>query len=96
MISTCTVRTPNAARYLKALCRHWAHHLPVEQSDTHGRVEFPVALGLFTVESDTLTLRLEGPEEVFDRMEAGVGDHLRRFAFREPDLVIAWTRTPAA
>jgi len=91
--SECRVITPLAARYLKALCRHWAHHLPVAYDETRGRVEFPRGIGEFRVEGpDLLVMHLECPDlDSLSYMEKGVGDHLARFAFREKPP-IDWQR----
>lgn len=87
------VPTASARRYLTALCKHWAHHLPTETTtgggdmDT-GRVEFPAGVGVFEADSDTLVMRLTcNDAEALAALETGVGKHLTRFAFREkPDI----------
>jgi len=94
------VLTASARKYLVALCKHWAHHLPTEtitgggHLDT-GRVEFPSGVGVFEADDAVLVMHLTCPDaETLAALETGVRNHLARFAFRE-NLDIIWLRQAA-
>lgn len=91
-VSTTTVTTEHASKYLQQLCKHWSHKMVTEFDAGHGRVDFPSGAQLFLEASDAgLSLKLDAPDESLARMEGVVADHLNRFAFRET-LVFAWSK----
>ena len=47
-------------------------------------------------EPQALTAALDAPEDVLERMQGVVADHLNRFAFREGELDFRWERLDAA
>jgi uncharacterized protein len=100
-VSTASVPTGNASRYLQQLCKHWAHNLVVEFDSTQGRVTFPKDArgaewpgdGVFTMAAgaDTLTCRIEATSAgQLEGLKGAVERHLNRFAFREGELVFDW------
>jgi len=96
------VATANANRYLQQLCKHWAHHLPVELSSDRGDVTFPKNLrgaddpgdataAFYSVESG-LKIEIHATSmEQLERLKGVIAQHLDRFAFREAPLVFDWT-----
>ena len=85
-----TIRTADGGRYMRQLCRHFAHKLPVREDGDTGTVEFSIGVCSMAVADDALVLRCASPdarsaEELCDVIER----HLVRFAWREP-LVIEW------
>ena len=100
--STASVPTAQASRYLQQLCKHWAHNLAVEFDSTQGRVAFPQdgrggpwpGDGLFTMvaQPEALLCRIEAsaPGQL-EGLKSAVERHLNRFAFREGELVFAWS-----
>ena len=93
--SEARVAMDQPARYLGQLCKHFAHKLPVELSETTGRITFP-ATGVcrLTAEDGSLLLQAESPGlEALAQVEDVIARHLVRFAFREPPT-ITWTRLP--
>ena len=83
------ISTAHASRYLQQLCKHWSHKFPVEFTPEHGRIAMPTAVCELDARAEGLTLRLEAADDVLERMEGVVAEHLKRFAFRE-DLQIEW------
>jgi uncharacterized protein len=99
--STVCVPTAHASRYLQQLCKHWAHNLAVEFSETTGAVTFPRnARGADWPGDATLALQVreDGLECSLDASAAGqlealkaaVSRHVERFAFREAPLAFDW------
>jgi hypothetical protein len=94
MQSLASVPTASAARYMTQLCKHWAHKFPVAFDETSGRIELPLGLCHLTAGPGVLGLALEAQDEAgLTRLEDVVASHVNRFAFREGELVFAWTRT---
>ena len=93
MESHASLKTDKAARYLAQLCKHWGHRFPARFDDAMGVVELPA--GPLTLTADggelRLTLKVADPEQVA-RLEDVVTSHLARFAFREGEIKLAWTR----
>ena len=40
LVSIATTQTPQAARYLTQLCKHFQHRLPVTLEERHGHIAF--------------------------------------------------------
>lgn len=90
-VSTSTVATAHASKYLQQLCKHWSHKFAVEFTAEHGRVPFSdTAEVTFAADANALcvTLSVAEPSQL-ERYETVVADHLKRFAFRE-ELHITW------
>ncbi|MEO3473352.1 DUF2218 domain-containing protein [Roseomonas sp. CAU 1739] len=92
--SEARVTTAAPRRYLGQLCKHFQHKLPVELSETQGRIDFP--MGVCTLDAEALPGALlmcaaATDEASLTRLEEVVGRHLERFAFREP-LTVLWVR----
>ncbi|MET0528142.1 MAG: DUF2218 domain-containing protein [Microvirga sp.] len=88
---TAQVPTPNGARYLQQLCKHWSHKLDVRLTENEGIVHFPNAVATMRADSIGLTVTVEAEEaETLERMKGVVASHLDRFAFREAPLPFQW------
>jgi hypothetical protein len=92
--SNARVATANASRYLQQVCKHWSHKFAVEFTPERGRVPFADdRLCRFEADSQTLTMRLEAPDdESLARLQGVVVDHVKRFAFREDLGEVTWWR----
>lgn len=96
-----TVPTSHGSRYLQQLCKHWAHNLTVEFTDTHGSVVFPKdargadypgdATVTFGDSEAGLAIRIDAsaPDQL-EALKGAVERHLDRFAFREAPLSYDW------
>jgi hypothetical protein len=93
-VSQARAATSSASRYLVQLCKHWSHKFPVEYTPAWGRVPFPSgAVCTFEARDGSLAMTVDAPdEETLVRMQTVVGEHLKRFAFREDLGEINWTR----
>ena len=90
--TTARVPTANSGRYLRQLCKHWAHKLDVAFTAEEGTVRFPEAVAVMRAEPEALVVTIEGAETaVVDRMKAVVSSHLDRFAFKEAPLAFDWS-----
>lgn len=83
--------TPNGRKYLVQLCKHFAHKIEVEYTETEGRCVLPPGPALLSADDTGLTAKVEAADEAgLARSRHIIDDHLRRFAFREePEFV--WT-----
>lgn len=94
LIATAQVPTPNAAKYLVQLCKHFAHKVPAEWSDTSGWADLPggrveMQSGLGSLEFVIRSSDVDGLEKACFIVE----DHVLRFGFREKLAALAWERT---
>jgi len=84
--------TARASRYLQALCKHFAHKVPVSYDTATGRAEMPFGLLSMHASANTLHLEVEATDGTsLDRMKHVVEAHLVRFAFRERLEELDWS-----
>lgn len=84
------VRTALAGKYLRQLCKHFAHKVRSEYDDAAGRVEFPPGLCHMTADADALRFYCQSASpQGLQVMQGIIDSHLQRFAWRE-DLVLSW------
>lgn len=99
--STARVPTASGSRYLRQLCKHWAHNLAVEFDEARGKVTFPregrggtwagEGVATFVAEPDTLVCTIVASEPgQLEGLKGAVQRHLDRFAFREAPLSFDW------
>ncbi|MDO8410438.1 MAG: DUF2218 domain-containing protein [Phenylobacterium sp.] len=89
--STASVATAHAHRYMVQLCKHFGHKVTAEFDDQVGRIAFPMGETRLAVAPEALELSAQAntPEDLV-RLEDVIASHLKRFAFREPDLAVDW------
>ena len=91
-IARANVPTANGGKYVRQLCKHWAHKLDVELEGDTGVVRFPDAVATMAGGADAIRIELSGIDaETVERMKGVIERHLDRFAFREAPLAYAWT-----
>ncbi len=90
-VSTAIVTTEHASKYLQQLCKHFGHKVPVEFTSEEGHVSLPFGSCQLRASADALTLQATGGSGDIGRLEAFLGSHLERFAFRE-NPEINWRR----
>ncbi|MBY8978024.1 DUF2218 domain-containing protein [Rhodobacteraceae bacterium NNCM2] len=81
--STATISSTRASGYLQQLCKHFGHKIPVEYTESDGRIELPFGTCRLKASDNVLTMTVEGAPDDIARLEKVIGDHLARFAFRE-------------
>jgi len=90
MISQSIVQTPNASKYMKQLCNHFAHKLKVAVQEDTSSIEFPMGKCTLTVENDNLIVCCETDDvEGQERMQFAVEKHFKQFAWRE-EIEFVW------
>ncbi len=95
MRSSSTVVTGNAARYMSQLCKHFGHRVPTVLGERESQIAFEAGQVYLRASPATLMIRVEAADsEGLVRLEGVVASHLKRFAFREPELAVAWSRAP--
>ena len=83
--------TPNAARYLQQLCKHFAHKVDVRYDDTRGEADLPPGLAILTATPEALRVEISAADEQgLELPRHIIDDHLGRFAFREAFTGMGW------
>ena len=90
-MSEAGVATEDGARYLRQLCRHWAHKFVVQYTARNGRIDFGDGSAVaFAVGLDHLRLIAKAPDaDALSKIEDTVADGLKRLALRER-LEVSW------
>ncbi len=88
--SYATVATPNASKYLKQLCKHFAHKVTAEYHANEGHVEFAPGPCHMVAEDASLSFycKSEHPQGLAV-IQGIIDNHLKRFAWRE-EVEITW------
>jgi hypothetical protein len=95
--------TVHASRYLQQTAKHFAHKLDVRHNEWHAEILFPRAArgadwpadARVVLDADDQGLRvviIASAAGQRDGLQRAIGDHVQRFAFREPDLSSSWTQ----
>jgi hypothetical protein len=93
MRSSATVPTEHGRRYMAQLVKHFAHRAPASLDAREGHIRFEAGEVRLRAADDTLMVIAEAAApEGLDRLERVVESHLKRFAFREPQLAVEWSR----
>lgn len=91
-ISTATVPTDRAGRYLAQLCRHFAQKIDAHIQGAEGFADFGWGTCKLTATHASLLLRGEADEaDQLARIEHVVRDHVERFGRRD-GLQVQWNR----
>ena len=94
MRSQAHAATASGGRYMTQLAKHWSHKFEVEHDERQARIVLPAGTLRMNTVDDGLVLVVETEDDtIIERLETVVADHLKRFAFREPDLALEWTRS---
>jgi hypothetical protein len=99
--ASASVPTASGGKYMRQLCKHWAHNLAVEQDGDHATVRFPRdargadfpgdGLATFDATPEALEVRIDATSaEQLEALKGAVARHLDRFAFREAPLPFDW------
>ena len=96
MRSSATISTQNAHRYMVQLCKHFGHRVTATFNEKEGRIAFDGGDVHLRAAPQTLMLLADAEQpEGLARLEGVIASHLKRFAFREPDLAVDWRRASA-
>jgi len=83
--------TPDAARVMRRLCRHWSHKFVVRFDDHAGEIQINEVKVAMRVTPDRLHVSLENPAgDIPERLPGVVAEHLVRMAGTEPPLQVTW------
>lgn len=84
--------TPNGAKYLQQLCKHFAHKVDVEYNDTEARAALPPGPAQLRTDAQGLSVTVSAQDEQGLKVaQYIIDDHLKRFAFRENFTQMAWS-----
>jgi len=96
-----TADVQGGQRYIKKLCKHWAHKLDVRPTAEGATIVFPKeaddpdypedAIAIFRATESRLEVHLTAftPTQL-EALCGVIDDHLDRFAFREGGLRLVW------
>ncbi|MBT9471026.1 MAG: DUF2218 domain-containing protein [Pseudomonadota bacterium] len=91
--SSATIPTTEAQRYMVQLCKHFGHKVPATFEGQEGRITFEMGEAAMRASPETLMIISQAADpEGLGRLEQVMASHLKRFAFREPDLAVDWRR----
>ena len=86
--------TPDAARVMRRLCRHWSHKFPVRFDDTSGEIQINDVQVAMRAAPDRLHVTLDNPAgDIPQRLPGVVAEHLVRMAGTEPPLQVDWLKS---
>ncbi|WP_417270373.1 DUF2218 domain-containing protein [Celeribacter sp.] len=87
-----TYATANGSKYLQQLCKHFAHKIDVEFTETDGTCTFPFGTAVLNATDAGLTVEcdLEKAEQV-EMFHNVIDKHLAKFAFRENFEAMTWS-----
>ena len=89
--ATTSFETDRASRYLQAMCRHFAHKVPVSYDAETGKAEMPYGLLNMHAADNALYFEIEAADDhLLGRMKYVVEAHIIRFAFREKLEKLYW------
>jgi len=89
--ATSAFESERASRYLQAMCKHFAHKVPVSYDQATGRADMPFGLLNMRVADGTLYFEVEAADDTaLARMKHVIESHLVRFAFREKLESLDW------
>lgn len=89
--ATAVMKTETASKYLMQMCKHFAHKVNVEFSETHGECRFDGGLAVFDASAHGLAITVSATgEELLLWAQQAIDSHLIRFAFRENFEGLVW------
>lgn len=93
MDSHAHLKTDRAVRYMTQLGKRWSHRFPVLLGETDCEIELPVGRCTLRADPEGLSVTATADDlEALAKLEEVVAVHLARFAFREGEINLAWTR----
>ncbi len=93
MDSHARLTTDKAARYMTQLGKHWSHKFPVLLGEADCEIELPIGRCVMRAGAEGLDITATAETaESLGKLEDVIASHLARFAFREGEVVLSWTR----
>lgn len=94
-VTTGTYATPNGARYVKQLCKHFSHEIETRCGETDGELVFDMGTAHLSADDTGLTVRFElHNDDAFEAAQGVIDEHVGRFAFREGFTGMDWDWKP--
>jgi hypothetical protein len=93
MDSHARLTTDKAVRYMTQLGKHWSHKFPVLLGEADCEISLPIGRCVMRADEEGLDITAMADDaEGLTRLEDVIASHLARFAFREGEIALAWTR----
>ncbi|WP_417475588.1 DUF2218 domain-containing protein [Leisingera sp.] len=91
MRQTGRFETVHASKYMRQLCKHFAHKVPAACDETEGCVQFPFGPATLHASATELRAEITSPDNAaLERGRAVIDSHLKTFAFREGFNQMDW------
>lgn len=91
MRKTADFPTARPVPLMGTMCKHFAHKITVEQTETRAVMHFPAGLAVAEVTETGLRLSIEAADEAgFARTREVLIGHMLRFAHREAPQAPVW------
>ena len=92
LTSTSRFETTTASKYLQALCKHFAHKVPVTYDALTGEAALPPGTARLRADEGGLDIEVTAADaDKLARVQHIVEDHLLRFAFRDAPGPLVWS-----
>lgn len=93
MNSHANLTTDKAVRYMTQLGKHWSHKFPVLLGEADCEIELPIGRCVMRADGDGLDITATAETaDALAKLEDVIASHLARFAFREGEITLGWTR----
>ncbi len=93
MQSHARLSTDRAARYMTQLGKHWSQKFPVLLGEADCEITLPVGRCVMRADAEGLDVEAVAEDEAaLAKLEDVIASHLARFAFREGEVTLGWTR----
>ena len=84
------IPTAHASKYLKQMCKHFAHKVEVDFDDFRAHVAFPPGPCQMNADASELVISCQSDSEKgIEVMQSIIDQHIVKFAWRE-DLKLNW------
>lgn len=86
-----TIKTADGSRYIRMLCKHFAHKIPAHYSEWHGACAFPCGAAALLADESSLRFKVESPSaEELLQTQSVLESHLQQFARKENLQPLDW------
>lgn len=89
--ATAHLKTDHGSKYLQQLCKHFAHKVAVDYTETQAKCALPPGPATLAADESGLHVTITAQDEKALKTAKSIIDkHLERFAFREGFTVMDW------
>ncbi|RLL63882.1 DUF2218 domain-containing protein [Paenirhodobacter hankyongi] len=91
LVTTARMTTPHGAKYIAQLCKHFAHKVEAEWTETSGRAALPTGPAEMVADAEGVSFRLVAEDaKAMIQARFVIDSHLVTFAHREAFHGLDW------